>query len=65
MYTIRHIETDGQESGQAVLSWQYDKKDNQIIAPAPDGVTRYVYASGHVYVMNEQGKTVGNYDLDK
>ena len=53
------------ESTLAVLSVQYDKKENRIIAPSPDGVTKYVYASGKIYVMNDLGKTVGNYDLNK
>jgi len=65
VYTIKHIETDGQESGQAVLSWQYDRKEKSITAPAPDGITKYVYFTGRVFVMNDSGKTVGDYHLDK
>lgn len=65
MYTIKHVESDGMESTLAVLSVQYDSKTNTVVAPAPDGVTKYHYASGRLYVMNENGKTVGNYDLNK
>ena len=61
MYTIKHIEEDGTESTLAVLSVK--RNGAQVFAPAPDGVTTYVYGSGRLWIMNEQGKTVGNYDL--
>ena len=61
MYTIKHVEEDGTESTLAVLSVK--RKDGQVFAPAPDGVTTYFYNSGRLWIMNEQGKTVGNYDL--
>lgn len=63
MYTIKHIEEDGTESTLAVLSVKFMNK--KVIAPAPDGVTTYIYGSGRLWVMNDQGKTVNHYDLTK
>lgn len=72
MYSIKHIEENGHESVMAAVSVSYDSKRNELIgygSPGPDegarrdGVIRY--ASGNVYVMNDQGKTVAVYNLRK
>lgn len=72
MLTVKHVENDGHESVMLVLSVSYDPKGEELVgygSPGPDegarkdGVVRY--ASGRVYVMNENGKTVGVYNLNK
>jgi hypothetical protein len=70
MYSIKHVEDDGQESVMAAVSVSFDPKKNELIAygsPGPDegarknGVVRY--GSGKAWVMNDQGKTVAVYDF--
>jgi len=72
MYSIKHVESDGHESMMAAVSTSFDPAKIELTAygsPGPDegarkdGVVRY--ASGKVWVMNEQGKTVAVYDLGK
>lgn len=72
MLTIKHVDNDGTESVMMALSVSYDPRAEELVgygSPGPDegarqnGVVRY--ASGRVYVMNENGKTVGAYNLNK
>jgi hypothetical protein len=70
MFSLKHVEDDGRESIMGAVSVSFDPKGTELTgygSPGPDegarknGVVRY--ASGLVYVMNEQGKTVGVYSL--
>jgi hypothetical protein len=68
--TIKHVEDNGHETVVTVNDVSFDPKDGCLIgygSPGPDegarvnGMVRY--NSGHAFVMNEQGKTVGVYNL--
>lgn len=72
MLTLKHVEDDGHESMMEAISVSFDGKKGELTgygSPGPDegarkdGVVKY--ATGHVYVMNGQGKTVGVYSLRK
>jgi hypothetical protein len=72
MLTIKHVEELGHESIQAARSVSYDPAGGGTLiafgcepnggAVDADGVCRY--GDGRVYVMNENGATVGTYNLD-
>lgn len=73
MFTIKHVETDsGHESLMTYETVSYDSGDTRSTSHPgsrgvrglgkntdPDGATHYL--SGDVYIMNEQGATVGIY----
>lgn len=67
MYSIKHVDDDGKENVVAAVSVGYDPKKNELTGygspGSGDGVVRYT--SGRVFVMNEQGKTVSLYNLNK
>jgi hypothetical protein len=75
MLTVKHVERSRHESITTATGVWFDPavgKNNeypngQLVAvgvpqPTIDGCNRY--SSGVIYVMNENGKTVGKYDLD-
>ena len=72
MLTIKHIEMDGHESVMSAVSVSFNAEKNELTgfgSPGPDEGSRkdgvIVYGSGHIYVMNENGKTVAAYNLEK
>lgn len=70
MLTIKQIERDGHEGIEMARQVSFIPGEGLTAfgCPGPDegaraaGVVRY--ASGRIYVMNENGKTVATYDLD-
>lgn len=63
MLTIKHIEDDGHESIDSVVSVIHNAKDNTLIGCGPNRIEVIRYTSGHAFVMNDAGKTVGVYNL--
>ncbi len=62
MLTIKHIDEEGQETLTVAVSVKFDHRTGELIGY---GAGDRVYAPGHVYVMNEQGKTVSVYNIKK
>ena len=63
MLTIKHVEDGGHESIEAVVSVIHDPEENLLIGCGPNRVEIIRYTSGHAFVMNDAGKTVGVYNL--
>jgi hypothetical protein len=74
MFTVRHLEGNGDESifsaSHLSVTQVADERRRELTAFAVgpgaisgDGNNRY--ANGTIYVMNASGKTVGVYDLDQ
>lgn len=72
MFTIKHIEKSGHESLSTAESVSFVPKSDDEPRNALDafggsqntsGEKHSRFSSGHVYVMNEAGKTVGTYAL--
>lgn len=68
MYSIKHIDDQGRENVVAAVSTSFDPVKNELVgygSPGSDkdGVVRF--DSGRVFVMNEMGKTVALYNLNK
>ncbi len=70
MFTIKHTEENGRSNMFLALSVHFDPGEKQLVAygsPGPnegarhDGVIRF--GDGHIYVMNDAGKTVAVYVL--
>ena len=65
MYSLKHVEDDKSEKIVTAVSVSFDPKKNELIGygspSADDGIIRF--NTGHVYVMNEKGSTVGVYSL--
>jgi len=79
MLTVKHVEKDGHESIRMVHSISYQPSRLEDIkgrthsiltaygctdegGAVSDGVCSY--SSGKIYIMNDAGSTVGNYDLE-
>lgn len=69
MLTVKHVEKSGYESICQASSVSFNFEDRLFIAQgvgsasvSGDDFNRYS-GSGTIYVMNENGKTVGNYVL--
>lgn len=67
MFTIKHVAEGKKERVVAAVSYSFDKDKNELIgygSPNGDGTTSDVsFTTGHVYVMNDEGNTVGSYNL--
>ncbi len=75
--TVRHIEKSGREGLTMATTVEFvpgsksvkdaDGRDHVIAygvpAPVSDGCNRY--GDGTIYVMNEAGRTIAKYDLDR
>ncbi len=59
MVTIKHITNDGRERVFTVVSTERTPEGNLVFG------TEEVISSGRVYLMNDHGKTVADYDFDK
>jgi hypothetical protein len=71
MLTILHKETHGSESVRQAKWAQYYSETNTLVTgmavmdqPNPDGTEHDTFASGEVFVMNDNGKTVARYWLE-
>jgi hypothetical protein len=78
MLTIKHIEKSGHESIQMARSVSYNPNGMEGHEPRTPTLEAHgctgdggavsngwcCYGDGKVYVMNDAGRTVGNYDLD-
>ena len=78
MLTVKHVERSGHESVTTAASAYYDPAvgqnneypKGQVVAfgspndggATHEGVTRF--GGGKVFIMNDHGSTVANYDLD-
>ena len=69
MYSLKHVDDEGKENIEAVVSVNFDHKKNELIGydlpPGGVKVEKVRHDNGIVYVMNEAGKTVGVYNLRK
>lgn len=67
MYTVKHIDLNGVERLLSVSSTTFDAKKCELEGrgPAPENAVIARWTAGHAYVMNESGKTVGVYSLNK
>ena len=63
MLTVKHISDGGHESIDSVVSVIFEPEANVLIGCGPNRVEVARYSSGHAYVMNGDGKTVGAYNL--
>ena len=63
MLTVKHVDTNGSENIVSVNSVSFDKEANCLIGLGANGVGSIRWTSGSAFVMNEQGKTVGVYNL--
>ena len=77
MLTVKHVEKDGHESLVPCTSAQFypavvgddaTRPKVEVFGSPADGGAFYdghaTYSNGKIYVMNDHGATVGNYDLD-
>lgn len=66
MMTIKHVE-NGKESIVSVDTVDFDAKTGVLTGhlPAVNGKAggSVIFSSGHAFVMNDQGKTVGAYNM--
>lgn len=65
MVTIRHLLDDGKERIVTASSVAYDAKENTLEGHTEGSDVIEKFSSGRIYVMNENGKTVGVYNLNK
>lgn len=74
LLTIKHVEKSGHESIQQAHNVCFNPGDGKVITSveafgctgrggAVDADGHCSYVDGKVYVMNDAGATVGNYDL--
>jgi hypothetical protein len=63
MFTIKRFDDVGW-SLESASKVTFDAMTNLVTAHGVAGGGDKIYASGHIYVMNDFGKTVGVYDLD-
>lgn len=77
MLTVKHIERSGYESVISALSVsKYPKATKEAACDSSGMVVAFgvinglngnctKFADGKIYIMNENGKTIANYDLDE
>ena len=65
MLTIRQISDDGRWRVIQAVSVSFDPEQNEVIGHGVPGDHDVLCTSGHIYVMNENGKTVAAYNLEK
>ena len=63
MFTVKHVGTNGSESIVSVNLVSFDKGANCLVGYGPNGMEFVRWDAGSAFVMNEQGKTVGVYNL--
>lgn len=63
MYTLKHIDDSKKETLQAVTAVTFDHETSNLVGHGTDGDKHYT--GGVAYVMNDNGKTVGMYNLRK
>jgi len=64
MLTVKHVDTNGSENIVSVASVSFDKDANCLVGHGSSGVGSIRWNSGSAFVMNEEGKTVGVYNLN-
>lgn len=66
MYSIKHVTSDKKEVIHAVVSYEFDPMKGLLVGhgcpSTPDG--EISFSSGRAYAMNDQGQTVGIYNLN-
>lgn len=61
--TLKHIDADGRENTVSLVSVSFDPESGIVTGRGIPSEASW--SSGRVFVMNDQGKTVANYNLDK
>ena len=63
MVTVKQIAVNGKERVVQAVSVSFDPEQNEVIGHGVPEEGEVRYSSGHVYVMNENGKTVSSHNL--